>query len=394
MQIINIDKLNTGDILGKSLFRSNGDLLLASGYELEPETIELMRKRGIMYVHVMNEVSKDIQPQELISDTIRHMANTTTKEAFDAVGVIEDIKSVEKAEDIAKRLQTDNRFKNVIKMPAMKRVVSSILEEVLSNPSVMFSSMRMRTGSDGADYEHAVDTTILSISIGQSFKYSQAELRQLGVAAMLHDIGKIILGEMREKNDFELNADEKMLLREHPVYSSIILDENEEGSYVEQSVAMQHHEQIDGNGFPRGLSSEDLPPLKNNQKQGTIHRFAQILAVANTYDNLVSGTGNGRVYTPEEAITAILNGRAGAWNKYVVTALTSIVQCYPIGVTVKIKDNSSKRFVGYRGIVSKENREEQTKPTIILTHDANDKEITPNMVDFADEKVMQLVVDL
>jgi HD-GYP domain-containing protein (c-di-GMP phosphodiesterase class II) len=393
MQIINIDQLNPGDILGKSIFRGNGDLLLASGYELDPETISLMRKRGLLYVHVMNDLTKDIQPQELISDTVRHQANSVTKEAFDSIEEVGDLKS-EKGEDITERLQSDKRFKNIIKMPAMKRVVSSILEEIMSNPSVMFSSLRMRAGTDGADYEHAVDTTVLCISIGQSFKYNQAELRQLGIAAMLHDTGKVILGDLRSKTSFELTADEKMLLKEHPVYSSVILGENDDGSYVEQSVVMQHHEQADGNGFPRGLTCESLPPTKANQGKSGIHRFAQILAVANTYDNLISGLGSGKIYTPEEAITAILNRRAGAWNRHVVAALTKTVQCFPVGVTVQIKDNASKRYVGYRGIISKENREEQTKPAIILTHDASGKEIAPNMVDFADEKAMQLTVDL
>lgn len=393
MQIISIDQLNPGDILGKSLFNPNGELLLASGYELDPETIQIMRNRGILYVHVMNEVSKDVQPQELISDTVKRMATSTTKDAFEAIGEMPDIQS-SSVTDITQRLQTDNRFKNVIKMPAMKRVVSSILEEIFENPSVMFSSMRMKAGSDASDYEHAVDATILSITIGQYFKYTKAELRQLGIAAMMHDIGKVILGDIRRKAEFEMSADEKMLIREHPVYSSVILDENDEGAYVEQNVVMQHHEQLDGTGYPRGLEADITPPTKQNQKQGSIHRFAQILAVVNTYDNLISGMDNGRILTPEEAITAIMNKRAGAWNPHVVSALARSVQCYPVGATVLIKDNSSKRYLGHRAIIAKENLEEQNKPVLIITHDQNGSKITPNMVDFGEEAMMQIQLDI
>ena len=154
MQIQNIDKLIPGDILGKSLFNSRGDLLLASGYELNPETIDLMKGRGILYVHVMTEVSKDIFPQEVISDTVRVMANKIAGEAFEALAQVGSMES-ENIEDIQNRLQNDKKFKNVIKMPAVKRVVSTILEEVMNNSSVMFSSLRMRA-EDSVDYEHEI----------------------------------------------------------------------------------------------------------------------------------------------------------------------------------------------------------------------------------------------
>ncbi len=392
MQIQGIDSLQPGDILGKSLFNSRGDLLLASGYELDDDTIALMRSRGIMYVHVMNELTKDIQPQELISDTVRHMASKEVGDVFKAVAAVEPVKG-DSVGDIKEEIEKGNKYKNMVKMPSMRRVVSTILEEVLSNASVMFSSMRMRAEDDGADYEHAVDTTVLCIMMGRSFHYSQSELRQLGVAAMLHDIGKVILGDLRNKKPYELNADERMLLREHPIYSSVILRENDDAAFVEQTVVMQHHEQLDGNGYPRELKASGLPPTKANQREGEIHRFAQVLAVANIYDNLVTGVIDERVYTPEEAVTAILTGRVGSWNSHVVKALVRSVQCYPVGIQVRIKNNRAKKFIGFRGVIAKENPDQQTNPAIILTHNGSDGELKPpKLIDFKDEEAMELEI--
>ncbi|GBE29319.1 hypothetical protein BMS3Bbin04_00331 [bacterium BMS3Bbin04] len=115
--------------------------------------------------------------------------------------------------------------------------------------------------------------------------------------------------------------------------------------------------------------------------------------MANVYDNLISGNEDGTVLTPEEAITAIINRRAGAWNRHVVKALVRVVQCYPVGAVVRVKNNRSKRYVGYTGIVAKENATEQSKPTLVLTHDADGQEIPPEVVDFKDEKDMQLEID-
>ena len=70
--------------------------------------------------------------------------------------------------------------------------------------------------------------------------------------------------------------------------------------------------------------------------------MAEILSVANVYDNLLTGEFDGDVCTPEQAITTLVNGEAGSWNTAVIHALSKVVQCYPVGSTVRIKSNYSK----------------------------------------------------
>lgn len=394
MQILSIDKVKPGDVLGKSLFNHRGDLLLASGYELTRDMIELMQGRGIRYIHVLTEAAKDINPQQVISDTVRRMANREMSELVESLGECEEEFKHASVEEIKQRIEDSEKLKNVVKMPTVRRVVVKILEEILDNPSVMFSSIRMRA-EDGTDYEHAIDTTVLSILIARAFRYSYSDLRTLATAGMLHDIGKVILGPKRRKPPMELNGDEKMILREHPIYSKLILQENAVDTFVEQITMLHHHEQHDGSGYPQGLKGCGRPPVKTRGEDiGYIHRHAEVLAVANVYDNLTTGAYNGRVHSPNDAITALVNGRAGTWNPYVVRALVKCVECFPVGITVRIVDNYSKRFLGYRGIVAKSNSEDQSKPSIILTHNTTGTEIVPRLIDFSDEKFMEIEIEL
>ncbi|MDP8208550.1 MAG: HD domain-containing protein [Candidatus Electryonea clarkiae] len=392
MRILSAAKLKPGDILGKSLFNEQSELLLASGYVLTPQMIALVRNKGFNHVFIMDELSKDIMPEAVITDAVKQATNSRLAKTFEGV---KDNLAFEKfaPEEIKKRLQDDD-IRAMVKMPAIRKQVEQMLEEIVDNNISMFSSLSTR--SDGGEsYEHAFNTSVLSILIGREFKYDQQELRSIGSAAMLHDIGKMAFGDLNEKKPSELNRDEKMLLREHPVYSMLILQGSEPEAFVEQTAVFQHHEQENGKGYPQGLKGFGKPPIKNRgHDKGYIYRMAEILGVANTYDNLTSGTYDGIMRTPEDAITALVNKEAGYWNESVVHALTKVVECYPVGSTVIIKSNYSNSHIDYSGIVAKLNPEDQSKPIIILTHNSVGGNITPHKVDFCDERFMTIELNL
>jgi HD-GYP domain-containing protein (c-di-GMP phosphodiesterase class II) len=393
MQIIKIDNVKPGDVLGKSLFNKKSELLLSSGYALTEEMITLMRDKGIRFVYIMNELTTDINPEEVISSTVRQIANQKMAETFQN---IESNLAFEQfaPDNIKKRLEENRKLKKIVNMPAVRKVVGQVLEDIVERQTMMFSGLQMKS-ADGADYEHAVDTTVLAILISRQFRYDYPEMKQLGSAAIVHDIGKMAFKEIRGKAVTELTSDEKMIIREHPIYSKIILESSDPEAFVEQAVVLQHHEQHDGSGYPQGLKGFGKAPTKERGKDaGFIHRHAEILGVANIFDNLTTGTYDGQVYPPDQAVTKLVNGEAGSWNPSVVSALVKVIQCYPVGTTVRVKDNSTKSFVGYKGVVAKANEDDQSKPTLILTHNSMGANITPKLVDFSTERYMSVELEL
>lgn len=393
MQIIKIDNVKPGDVLGKSLFNSKSELLLSSGYALTEEMIDLMRTRNIRFVYILNDITKDINPEEVISDTVRQIANQKLAETFEN---IEKNLAFEvfASDNIKQRLEENRKLKKIVNMPAVRKVVGKVLEDIVEKQTMMFSGLQMRT-EDGADYEHAVDTTVLSILISRQFNYSYLEMKQLGAAAIVHDIGKMAFKALRNKPKEELTADEKMVLREHPIYSKIILESSDPEAFVEQAVVMQHHEQADGSGYPQGLKSFGKAPTKDRGKDaGFIHRHAEILGVANIYDNLVTGAHDGVAYAADQAVSMLIRGEVGSWNPSVISALVKVVEWYPVGTTIRVKDNSSKSYIGYKGVVAKANPDDQTKPKLILTHNSMGATIAPKLVDFSTERYMSIELDI
>ncbi|HEX05542.1 MAG TPA: HD domain-containing protein, partial [Bacteroidetes bacterium] len=312
MQIVNINKVKPGDVLGKSLFNKKSELLLSSGYELTEDMINLMLSKGISFVYVMNELTKDINPEEVISSTVREITNQKMADTF--AGVEKNLAFEKFApENIKKQLEDNRKLKKIVNMPAVKKVVGEVLEDIVERQAMMFSGLQMKS-TDGQDYEHAVDTTVISILISRQFRYDYSEMKILGSAAIVHDIGKMAFKELRNKPINEMTADEKMIIREHPIYSKMILEASDPEAYVEQAVVMQHHEMDNGRGYPAGLKGFGRPPTRERGKDaGFIHRYAEILAVANVYDNLISGTFDGETYPPDRAILKLVNGEAGVW---------------------------------------------------------------------------------
>ncbi len=388
MRILSIDKVKEGDLLGKSLFQDGSRLLLAAGYTLTADMISLLKKRGTRYIYIMDEASEGITPEDVISDTVRQIADAKLADTFK--NVQKNLAFESFAPDKIKQRLASNEIRAMVRMPEIRKLVGTLLEEIIDNQISMLTSLPVRSEED-LQSEHALETTVLSILIARTFNFDYPELKALGSAAMLHDIGKQIFPTLLNRPSNELSRDEKAMLLEHPVYSRQILEQSEPDAFQEQIAVLQHHEQNDGRGYPQRLNGIGKPPASNRKDDaGFIHRFAEIIAVANVYDNLLTGSFNGKTHTPAEAIARILTGDTGGWNYYVIRALLNVVQCYPVGVTVKIKQNHSGSYVGYTGVVAQANPKDQSMPSIVLTHNSIGAEIRPQLVDFSHERHMTI----
>ncbi len=389
MRIVGVDKLEPGQILGKSLFNNRGELLLTSGYSLNNEMINLVHTKGIRFVYIMDDITEGIVPEDVISDTVRQVTNQKLAETFENVQNNLAFETMA-PDEIKKRIEERTQAKNLIKMPSIRKQVGQIIDDIVDNHVSMFTALPMKSDM-GKDYEHAFDTTVLCILIAQEFRYDFRELKNLGTAAMIHDIGKMSFPQLLEKPQNQLTRDEKMILHEHPIYSTQILRGSSPDSFIEQTTVMQHHERFDGKGYPQALKGTPGPPVKAKKTSSrSIFRHAEILAVANAYDNFISGSLDGNPLSPAEALEEMINGASTAYNHHIVKALTNVIQTYPVGATVKIKQTASGSFIGYTAVIMEANEIDQSKPKVLLTHNAVGAQIVPKAVELDGERFVKL----
>ena len=387
-----IEELEPGMVLGKSLFDQQGKLLLAAGYRLDSDYITRIRRRGFQSVLIFKEGTDEIIPEDIISEELRIAANQSVQKGLSEISQRAQEFLPKSAINYSKALRDSTQFDNTLNFKELTPQIKDIVEEVLAQDvSKKLAGTLRSTGS--YQYEHAVEVMLISLKVALVYNYDWNELRQLGTAALLHDIGYGIIPEIVNKPENQRRLDEKMLCREHPVFGSILVDKSSEGLYIEQTSILQHHEKQDGSGYPLKKHGANEPPLPHKKgPNDLIFRHAEIISAANVYDALVSARPGVSPKTPVEALAEVRKRRQIELNQYVVDALETIIDPYPPGCLVKIEDCSEAKFLGFVGAV-KSYRKEPERLEIVLIIDPEGDEIEPEFEVFlADPKLKILMV--
>lgn len=296
MRRIKITWAKPGDILGYPIFRKDGAILLNTGVRLTKEYIEQLKALGVTHIYIQDEISKDIEILDPISIQTR----------MEALKVIED-----------------NYYRSCKGLPldakAIKKVVNDIVEEILSSEQVLLNLRDIRS-YDNYLFSHSLGVTVLSIVMGKNIKRDEKFLRDLGIGCMLHDIGKLdIPKEILDKPE-KLTEEEFEIVKFHTQYGyRRILDQDGELPATSAHVAWEHHERIDGTGYPRGLKGEK------------IHIFSRISGVADVYDAMTVDRVYRKAYPPNEAVEFIMGASGTLFDYEVVKAFLKSIAPYPVG---------------------------------------------------------------
>jgi putative nucleotidyltransferase with HDIG domain len=174
--------------------------------------------------------------------------------------------------------------------------------------------------------QHAMNVTVLSLLMGTSFGLPEAEMRDLGVGAMLHDIGKLDLPERLRHEDERHSASEAAVYREH-VEHGLALARRMGLSASATQVIAQHHEHADGSGFPAGLNTDRMSSA------------ARIVALVDRYDELCNPWLTARALTPHEALSQLFAQGRTRIDTSILGAFIKMMGVYPPGSTVQLTDD-------------------------------------------------------
>ncbi len=327
MRRINIDDLKPDMILARSIYSSDGRILLNAGMVLNEQYIARLSDLGILSVYIVDEVfGIDHEVEDVVSERTRIETIQLVKDSF---------ASLEQARKInVKMVQT---------------LVGRLIDELLEHPQVLINLSDIRSYDDYT-FAHSVNVCILSLMTGITLGYNDTKLKELGIGALLHDIGRVSLDKALINKPEDLSREEYELIKHHPQLGFEILRKYDDISLLSAHVAFQHHERWDGNGYPRGLAGE------------AIHEYARIVAVADVYDALLADRPYRSSYSVNQAIT-ILRRMAGVHlEKRCVDAFVVNIAIYPIGSIVELNS-------GVIGVVVDVNREMPNRPVVKVVYD-------------------------
>jgi HD-GYP domain-containing protein (c-di-GMP phosphodiesterase class II) len=211
--------------------------------------------------------------------------------------------------------------------------------------------------------------------MGRRLDYGMFALANLGVSAVLKDVGHLMLPmAVADKSEDGLTESEAIEFRKHPDFGARILEKHGNFDAEVIETIRQHHEHWDGSGYPDGL------------KGGEISAFARILAIVDTFYDLVSARSDRPPFMPHEAIEFIM-AYSGEWfDPEMVRVFARQVPLYPTGVMVKL---NSKEI----GIISDGNAGHVGRPIIRLCFDRDGDPVKkPYDIDLSDPEYQDRMV--
>ncbi len=342
-----VSELCSGMVVGRSIIDAEQRVLLSSGQVLTEHFIKRIKELGVAAIFVDDQMGLEESLSPVSESTILQ-ATHTLKNSYQ------------------KCLKTGR-----LQIGAVKKQVDCIIDELITNGNAMVGMADIKSYDDYT-YQHSVNVCILAIMLGLSKGYNRIQLQRLGLGALLHDIGKITIPIEILNKPSALNNEERIIIMSHPWEGFNMIRSSGQVSLLAAHVALQHHERLDGNGYPRMIKGD------------SIHEFAQITTVADIYDALVSDRPYRSGFNNQEALDIIEQGKGTQISASIIELLLVHVNICPVGTVVLLS-------TGDTALVTGENTTEPKKPRVKLLFDQNQKANTfHHIVDLASYETVSI----
>jgi len=352
MKLVSSDKLKAGMVVARPIISDMGTLLLNSGITLNERLIELIRRRDIPFLYIKDE-RVDVEVKPLISPEDMAKATYTIKKAFEAA------------------LQYSVKRSLSFDLEDIKNLVFSIVDVILKQNDLVVHLIDIKN-VDSYTFQHSLQVMTISLMIGKKMNLTKSQLHNLGMGAVLHDIGKVAIPKNILNKQGPLTSDEAEILKAHPRIGFELLQDNSKVWPTAKAVVLQHHEKWDGSGYPKGLAGEE------------IHLYSRIVAPVNVYDALVSKRPYMKSLPPHEAYNYIKEKMGIFFDPEICKQFLDIVAPYPVGTWVRLSS-------GYIGLVISVKQGKVRYPDVTVFYDENMKPLRePVTISLAENAILSI----
>ena len=226
------------------------------------------------------------------------------------------------------------------------QVIRTMVDELTTDSEVTMQLVNMK-GKDESTYYHVINVAALALMLGKALGLTPDQLRLLGLGALFHDMGHQQIPSQILRKKGPLSPAEQQVYRRHVVLG--VQTAARLGIWPKEVVAIiaEHHEYLDGSGFPKGLRNDAIGPL------------SRIVIVVNRYDNLCNQTDPARSLSPYEAVSLMYSREREKYDAKVLTTFITNLGVYPPGTVVKLSDGRIATVVSI-------NPQELLKPNVLV----------------------------
>ncbi|HHX28421.1 MAG: HD-GYP domain-containing protein [Bacillota bacterium] len=348
MRVVALHDKLAGESLAMPVHGDGGRLMLARGMKLTPVLIDVLRRRGYTRVALEDSLTDDMEIDESIQEETRQMT----------ISVMDTV-----MKNIVRGTPGDVR--------PIKDAIDAIIADLRDNPKATIGLYSL-CAFDEETYTHSINVCVLSLSAAGVLGWSVSQLKDLGLGALLHDVGKVLIPKHIINKPALLTDEEYDLVKTHSMKGFELLQQCYNIGPVIAHSALDHHERLDGSGYPRQVKGDSITD------------FGRMVAVADVYEAMTADRPQRRAVLPEAVQAFLMEKRGTLFDGDMVEAMFKRVALYPTGTILSL-------WGGYVGVVVKQDPRANHRPVVRIVsgpgiHRATDialyerPEMTINMI--------------
>lgn len=350
------------------------------------EIVEKVITCGMQEVYIDTDKGDDIADaptEEEVNQEIQQELNNVIQAESKIICEVPIQEEIVKAKEIKKeakhtiqKIMNDVRFGKNIEKGKVEEIVDGMVGSIFRNQDALLS-LGMIKRSDEYTFTHSVSVCVLMLAFGRHLGYDAQMLREVGIGAMLHDIGKVKIPVEILNKEGRLSEEEIEIVREHVDHGRIILEGTPGIADISIMVAAQHHERIDGTGYPAGLRGEE------------ISHYGQAASIIDVYDAMTSHRHYRYRVPPTEVLRKLYDWSRFYFSSDLVQQFIRCIGIYPIGSMVYLES-------GLIGVVVEHGIESLLHPVVRIIFDTKKQSyVRPydvNLAQQSDEETEQKIV--
>ena len=309
--------------------------LASNTFEIKTrKQIQIIQKAGIQELFI--DTVKGIDPDEPDTtnnpEKIEEPQVSDVKEESIQVCSLEDelgnaAKIKKDASKIVSKIMKDAQLGHQIELDQASTLVESMLKSTIRNKDALIGLTRIRQ-LDKYNLEHSVSTSILLTAFCWHLNFPLEEVIQIGLGGFLCDIGKIKVPQNILNKAGKLTEQEHEIIKKHVNYGLEMLENTPGITDIILDIARDHHERIDGSGYPDGKSGDDISV------------YGQMAAIIDTYDALTSNRVYKKKISPSQALKKLVSLGNSSFDSELVQNFIHFIGIYPIGTLVSLSDGN------------------------------------------------------
>ena len=326
-RLVRTRQLQPGMKIDQAVVDKSGLNLVQRGSILDNYVIDSLLKMGVMMVYIQSgeetagDIEKSISPQARKQIERLHTDDRSKVELSDSVKtrVAEGIQFIYSNTESKELADTTNN------------IASNLMNAINSTDAIAVDISALKT-SDEYTFKHSVDVATMSMVLAKQQGLSQKQIYEIGVAGLLHDIGKTKIPLDILNKPARLTDEEFAVMKQHPVFGYRMIKDRDEFSNEICMAVLQHHEKMNSKGYPVGFPSDKIT------------QYARILTIADIYDALVTERPYKSAFSQREAVEMIMS----MTGELDLTAMKSFLESmilYPVDSIVELSNGEKAKVV-------------------------------------------------